>query len=172
VIALWDSHPFDWHPLEIRHLAEGRRGRYQIGGEHYQASRLASDLLRRLPGIYRPPSSHDMWFNFHGRTDAEYHIQLEWELGQPPAPVLDLLLDPLFGMDVDIELTYGQATRDDCYTNECSRVRLVSRDGTRSRVDLRRLMLPTPNDESPSSLTFRYRQHAERQELQTLYGAG
>lgn len=172
VISLWDGHPHDWHPLEIRYLAEGWPGRYQIGGEHYRASRLASDLLRRLPGICRSPSSHDMWFNFHGRTDAEYHIQLEWELGEPPAHILDLLLDPLFGIDIDIELTPAQAAREDCYNDNCSWVRLVSRDGTRSRIDLRRLMYPTPNDEIPSSMNFHHRRQAERQELEMLYPSG
>lgn len=171
VVALWDGHPHDWHPLEIRYLTDGWPGRYQIGREHYQAGRLASDLLRRLPGICTPPSCHDMWFNFHGKTDAEYHIQLEWELGQPPAPVLDLLLDPVFGMDVDIELTYGQVTLEDCYADCCSRVRLVNRDGTRSRIDLRRLMLPTPKEEMSRLSRSRQHRHAKRHKLQALYGS-
>lgn len=166
--VLWDSHPNEWHPLETR-FVEDWPARFRIDGEHYRASRLASDVLRRLPGICRPPSCHDMWVNFHGRTAAEYYIQLEWAHGLPPAPILDLLLDPEFGLNVDIQLTYGQQTQQDCYTDDCSHVRLISLDGTGSRIDLRRLMHRTSDQESPLGLELRRRSLVERREHERLF---
>ncbi|WP_169981719.1 hypothetical protein [Microbispora sp. H10836] len=135
----WDSHPNAWHPAELYFINASWPGRYAIGGEHYQASRLASDLLRRLPGLCGPFLAHDMWFNFHGATDSEYYIQFEWQNSRPPNAVLDLILDRTFGLDVHIDLVHDQHSLADAYADHCTRVRLVSRDGSGSRIDLRYL---------------------------------
>ncbi|MFI6883776.1 hypothetical protein [Streptosporangium canum] len=168
-ILPWDTNPQDWHPAETYYSTVSWPARYAIEGEHYQASRLASDLLRRLPGICKPFVSHDMWFNFYGSTAAEYHIQLEWQNSQPPHAILDLILDRKFGLDVQLELVHDQESEADCYTDQCRWVRLRSMDESGSRIDLRYLKFePVSPPEGLFVIFEEVRQ--QRLELEHKYG--
>jgi hypothetical protein len=132
VVSLWDLLPDTWHPLE-RAYAVSWPERYAIGGVQYRASRLASDVLRRLPGICRPFSRHDMWFNF-GRKEG-YEIEFEWQDSGPPRDVLDLLLHRKDGLGVRIDTQDRPVGR--LYSDDCTYVRLVGDTG--GFFDLRRL---------------------------------
>ncbi|MCA2230196.1 hypothetical protein [Nonomuraea aurantiaca] len=131
-VFFWDLLPDTWHPLE-RACAASWPERYVIGGIHYQASRLASGVLRRLPGICRPFSAHDMWFNF-GR-DLGYEIEFEWQDSGPPRDVLDLLLHHKDGLNVRID-SQGMPLNH-FYSENCTYVRLLGDTG--GCLDLRRL---------------------------------
>ncbi|WP_182907604.1 hypothetical protein [Microbispora sp. H13382] len=164
----WDSHPNAWHPAELYFINTSWPGRYAIGGEHYQASRLASDLLRRLPGLCSPFMAHDMWFNFYGATDSEYYIQFEWQNSRPPNAVLDLILDRTFGLDVQIDLVHDQTSLADVYADHCTWVRLVSRDGSGSRIDLRYLRY---NGDLAEEFPPLFKgERSRRRELERIYG--
>lgn len=104
-----------------------------IGSTQYKASRLASDVLRRLPGLCKPFSTHDMWFNF-GR-DERYHIEFEWQSSGPPRDILDLLLDRKDGLDVRIDSRDRSLSH--YYSEDCAYVRLPGATG--GRLDLRHL---------------------------------
>lgn len=127
VILPWNSHPDGWHPTE--ELAE--RHHHRDAADQAAHYRLASDLLRRLPGLCRPFLAHDMWFNFFtGRHDA-YQIHFEWQNSGPPNKVLDLLMDADGGLGTTIEPNplLGQHCDADCYSDTCGYVRLIDPAG-------------------------------------------
>lgn len=65
----WLTHPRDWHPAE-EHFAGAFSQHHATRGA--PGSRLASQILRRLPGLCPAPRAyyHDMWFNRFGDTCA------------------------------------------------------------------------------------------------------
>ncbi|MFE3455931.1 hypothetical protein ACFXKD_00175 [Nocardiopsis aegyptia] len=69
-VFFWDECPTDWHPVE-RAFTQAWPERHGIGDNYYRASRLASDVLRRLPAICAPFAAHDMWFNYRGKDGYE-----------------------------------------------------------------------------------------------------
>jgi hypothetical protein len=133
-VFFWDLHPDTWHPAESAFVAAWP-DRYAIGGLNYQTSRLASDVLRRLPGICKPYSTHDMWFNF-GR-DEGYHIEFEWQNSGPPREILGLLLDRKDGLNVRLDTRPHGKPISYLYSDDCAYVRLPSCTG--GRLDLRHL---------------------------------
>ncbi|MGC4952987.1 hypothetical protein ACLQ2P_07190 [Actinomadura citrea] len=167
VNLLWDLMPDALHPVE-RAFTEGWPERYALGGAQYRASRLASDVLRRLPGICKPFSTHDMWFNFRG--DEGYHIEFEWQNSGPPRDVLNLLLHRKDGLDVRIDPQDQPIGH--FYSDDCTYIRMPGATG--GRLDLRHLR------DSPQ--TLKALQHADlkarrwdhtvqrRLELERIYG--
>jgi hypothetical protein len=134
----WQTHPRQWHPAENRY-EQDRRHRLGIDSEHYRASQLASDVLRRLPGLCAPFAAHDMWFNRFAERKWQYQIHFEWQNSGPPHQVLDLLLHPAYGLDAHLVPCegLGQHSAADCYTDACYRVRLADPNGC--TIDLRHL---------------------------------
>lgn len=55
------------------------------------------------------------------------------------------------GLDVEHTLLDDQSL-DDGYSSKCSRVRLISRDGSGARLDLRRLTYPGADEYEPQFL--------------------
>lgn len=131
----WLTHPFDWHPAEARWVASWP-GHYSPDSRQYRDSLLASQILRRLPGLCPVPRAyyHDLWFNRFGDTCA---IQFEWALGFPHHVVLSRLLDPVFGPGVDIAPHDGQSL-EDCYADTARHVRVQSARQPATWIDLRR----------------------------------
>ncbi len=131
-IFFCDECPESWHPAERRFTAAWP-ARYGIGNRHYRDSRLASDVLRRLPAICKPFAAHDMWFNFRG--EEGYEIEFEWQNSGAPREVLDLLLHHKDGLRVQIDTHNGARSTNYFYSDDCTHVCLRSESG--SCLDLR-----------------------------------
>lgn len=131
-VVFWDLAPDAWHPAE-RTFTQAWPRRYALGGAQYRASRLASDVLRRLPAMCKPYSAHDLWFNYF--DDEGYHLEFEWQNSGPPRDVLDLLLHRKDGLDVHID-TQGRPA-EFAFSDDCTYLRLPSASG--GRLDLRHL---------------------------------
>ncbi|MFC0039570.1 hypothetical protein [Actinomadura rayongensis] len=166
VVILWDLRPDTWHPAE-RACTARWPDRYALGGLYYQTSRLASDVLRRLPGLCKPYATHDMWFNF-GR-DEGYHIEFEWQNSGPPRDVLDLLLDRKDGLNVSLDTCPHSKPVSYLYSDDCTCVRLLSSTG--GLLDLRHLRYSPATREAVKNAEPPRRSHTieRRLELERKY---
>jgi hypothetical protein len=162
-IFFWDECPEDWHPSE-KGFADSWPERYGIGNVHYHDSRLASDVLRRLPAICKPFAAHDMWFNFRGGDG--YEIEFEWQNSGPPREILDLLLHDKDGLPVQIDTFNGERSTDHFYTDDCAFVSLQSQSG--SRFDLRHLRYQ--RDRGDEARPTQRDPARRRLELERMYG--
>lgn len=165
VIDLGSQAPGDWTHLEIEAFRRWK------GAMRFRPSRLASDTLRRLPGICKPASSHDLWEDLTSRGFAGgYRFNIEWVGGRSFAPLLNLLLDPDVGMDVEIEpLASIEQTLDDCYADECTYVRLVGRDNPHSRLTLRRSLYNVDADTAEFDRRWKRDHQDQRRAAELLY---
>ena len=72
----WLDQPAEWHPAESA-FTDSWPERFVPGGQLYGSSLLASQVLRRLPGLCPRPRAvfHSLWMNRFSR----FSIQFEWE---------------------------------------------------------------------------------------------
>ncbi|WP_028649016.1 hypothetical protein [Nocardiopsis sp. CNT312] len=163
-VFFWDECPTDWHTAE-RAFTETWPRRYGIGNSYYRTSRLASDVLRRLPAICAPFAAHDMWFN--SCSEDGYAIEFEWQNSGPPRKILDLLLDRKDGLRVQLKTCWDEQPISHFYSDDCTYVDLVSDLG--GRLDLRHLRYPQRLSNNTRPTVFDVvRQH--RLELERQYG--
>jgi hypothetical protein len=163
----WLTHPRDWHPAE-ESFARASPQHYGTRAEHGRTSLLASQVLRRLPGLCPAPRAyyHDMWFNRFGDTTS---IQFEWAFGTTPAVLLDRLLHPVLGPGAQIALSDGQALAD-CYAPGCCRVRVQSTGNPATWIDLRRATWDEDTHDSTLAQQFGERRRCLRQAAEQQHG--
>jgi hypothetical protein len=132
----WLTGQREWEPKEAGYVESWPR-RYSPVGWQYRNTRFASQILRRLPGLCPDPRPyfHDLWFNRFGDTCS---IEFEWAFGTEHKPVIDLLLDPLFGPGAEIALLDGQSMKD-CTSGLAYRVNVRSSQQPQTWISLRRL---------------------------------
>lgn len=162
-VFFWDESPEVWHPAEHAFVASFPE-KHEVGNLFYRTSRLASDLLRRLPGICAPFIAHDMWFNY--RREFGYSIEFEWQNSGAPHKVLDLLLDRRGGLRAGIDVGASGMPMSYFYSDDCNRVRLASDLG--GCINLRHLQF-TAAREYPLASAFGDIQRRKRLELECRY---
>lgn len=116
----WLTHPDSWHPAETAfHTLYGRLRDFGADGNAF-----LSNLLRRYNAL---ASDRDTSY-WHLWTSRRGSVELEWRAGPDHREVLDLLLDPRFGLDAELEdpeLTCRCDDTDVTRYNECYSIAVV-----------------------------------------------
>jgi hypothetical protein len=163
----WLTRPHDWHPAEARWVASWP-GHYSPDGWQYRNSRLASQILRRLPGLCPAPRAyyHDLWFNRFGDT---CRIQFEWALGVPHNVILGRLLHPVFGPGARIAPHDGQSL-EDCYAETATQVRVQCTRQPATWIDLRRTIWDEDQHDESFGQGFTEQRRRRRKTAEEKYG--
>jgi hypothetical protein len=165
----WFTHPRGWHPAETRWAADWPE-RYAPDSWQYRNAWLASQILRRLPGLCPAPWPyyHDLWFN---RFGDECSIQFEWAFGATHDVVLDRLLDPVFGFSGKIALLEGQ-TLADCHSGAEYRVNIQYAPQPACSISLRRAVWEPADGDGAAGIEFGQAKRRYRSAVEQKYGYG
>ena len=165
----WLTRPRQWHPAETR-LAENRPERYATDGWQYGNAWLASQILRRLPGLCPMPWPyyHDLWFN---RFGDKCSIQFEWAFGATHDVVLGRLLHPVFGFNGEIALL-GEQTLADCYSGSEYGVNIQYVPQPACSISLRRAVWEPADGDEAAAMEFGQLKWPYRSAVEKKYGYG
>ncbi|MEV4001931.1 hypothetical protein [Actinomadura sp. NPDC049753] len=121
----WLAKPDSWHSAEIEFSA--RYGHHCDYGRDGNA--FLSDVLRRVNVLSGDGTSASYWDLWSSRRGC---VELEWRGGPFHRRVLDLLLDPQFGLDAELQEPARVCRCDDSDPtryNECYSMELIGAGG-------------------------------------------